>query len=114
MGPDYESRYRLYYVDNTMHTTQTAAPEDPRPVATTRVISYQGVLQQALRHLSDWVEKDVQPPPGSGYSYKDGQILLPSTATARKGLQPLVTVQVNGGEVARVKVGEPVSFTASA
>jgi hypothetical protein len=56
LGPLFEDRYRLWYVDNTMHTAQSAGPNDPRPVVTTRVISYQGVLQQALRDLVAWVE----------------------------------------------------------
>ena len=52
LGAQFDDRYRLYFIDNTMHTTQTASSRDPRPVATTRVISYQGALQQALRVLS--------------------------------------------------------------
>src|SRR5207237_2236345 len=112
MGEDYEKRYRLYFVDNTMHTTQLPSSGDPRPVVTTRVVSYQGVLQQALRHLAEWVEKGLEPPASTSYDFKDGQILLPGSAAKRRGPQPVVTVRANGAERADVKVGAPVRFTA--
>ncbi|HKV05793.1 MAG TPA: hypothetical protein VJO53_11905 [Candidatus Acidoferrales bacterium] len=112
LGPEFEDRYRLWYVDNTMHTTQVAGPNDPRPVATTRVISYQGVLQQALRDLAAWVEKGVAPPESTAYEVRDGQIVVPSSAAARKGIQPVVTLTANGAARAEVIVGEKVQFTA--
>lgn len=110
LGAQFDERYRLYFIDNTMHTTQHAAPGDPRPVATTRVISYQGVLQQALRDLSAWVEKGVRPPDSTSYKVADGQVLVPATARTRSGLQPVVTVQANDGARANVAVGESVTF----
>ncbi len=111
-GSKTDDRYRLYYVDNTMHTTQNAGANDPRPVATTRVVSYQGVLQQALRDLSAWVENGVAPPDNTDYRVEDGQVVVPPNAAARKGLQPVVTLTANGKARADVKVGEPVSFEA--
>jgi hypothetical protein len=114
LGPEFEDRYRLYYVDNTMHTTQNAAPNDPRPVATTRVISYQGVLQQALRDLAAWVEKGVAPPVSTTYKVVDGQVIVPSIAGERKGVQQVVSVEANGGVRADVKVGQAVEFNAVA
>jgi len=114
LGPQFEDRYRLYYVDNTMHTTQNAGPNDPRPVATTRVISYQGVLQQALRDLAAWVEKGVAPPESTTYKVVDGQVIVPPSAAERKGVQPVVSVQANGGSRTDAKVGETVEFRAVA
>ena len=114
LGPQFEDRYRLYYVDNTMHTTQNAGPNDPRPVATTRVISYQGVLQQALRDLVAWVEKGVAPPESTTYKVVDGQVIVPPSAAERKGVQPVVSVQANGGTRTDAKVGETVDFRAVA
>ena len=38
------------------------APDDPRPVRTTRIVNYGGVLEQALRDLAAWVEKGAAPP----------------------------------------------------
>jgi len=112
LGAQFDNRYRLYFIDNTMHTTQTSTPNDPRPVATTRVISYQGALQQALRDLSLWVEKGVAPPASSNYKVVDGQVIVSANAAERKGLQPVVRVAVNGAERADVKVGDRVEFNA--
>ncbi|HEY1926421.1 MAG TPA: hypothetical protein VGG92_03065 [Caulobacteraceae bacterium] len=112
LGPEIDDRYRLWFVENAMHTTQAVAPGEPRPVATTRVISYQGVLQQALRDLAAWVEQDIAPPLSSGYRVEDGQVVLAASAADRKGVQPVVTLTANGGAKALVKVGETVEFEA--
>jgi hypothetical protein len=112
LGSQFDNRYRLYYIDNTMHTTQTSTPSDPRPVATTRVISYQGALQQALRDLSNWVEKGVPPPGSTTYKVVDGQVIVPASAAERKGIQPVVHLTVNGGARADVDVGQKAEFSA--
>ena len=78
----------------------------------TRTISYLGVLQQALRDLSDWVEKGVEPPTTTNYKIEDGQVIIPPTADERKGIQPVITLKANGGARADTKVGIPVTFTA--
>lgn len=111
-GAAFEDKYRLYFVDHAVHTTQTVLPTDERPVATTRTISYQGVLQQSLRELADWVEKGVAPPPSSAYRIEDGQVLLPERAGDRLGLQPVAQLSANGGTIAHVKLGQPVTFDA--
>ncbi len=36
-----------------------------------------GVLYQALRDVSAWVEKGVPPPPSTSYKVVDGQIVVP-------------------------------------
>jgi hypothetical protein len=113
LGSQFDNRYRLYFIDNTMHTTQTAAPNDPRPVATTRVISYQGALQQALRDLSAWVERGVAPPASTAYKVVDGQVQVPASAAERKGLQPVVKITANGKQRAEVAVGAKVEFAAT-
>jgi hypothetical protein len=41
---------------------------------------------------------------------EDGQVIVPTSAAARKGVQPLVTLTANGGARAHVKVGQRVSF----
>lgn len=109
-GPGFEDNFRLYFVDHAMHTTQSARPNDPRPVVTTRTVNYTGVLHQALRDLSNWVEKGLVPPPSTVYKMEDGQVVVPPTATERKGVQPVVTLTANGGVRAEVAVGENVEF----
>jgi hypothetical protein len=112
LGPRLDDQYRLWFVDNSLHTPQMVMPGDLRPVATTRVINYTGVVQQALRDLSAWVEKGLAPPASTNYKMVDGQVQVPPTAAERKGIQPVVTVKANGGARAKVAVGETVEFTA--
>ena len=85
-----ESRYRIWYVDHAMHTGTNRCPEWPSPTppprANAAMVSYLGVLQQALRNLANWVEHDVVPPPAPTSSSSTA-IRLPSTAKARKGVQ---------------------------
>jgi hypothetical protein len=110
LGEKFHDRYRLYYIDNTMHTTQTAEPDDPRPVVTTRIVSYQGALQQTLRYLIGWVEEGIEPPAETQYSVVDGQIVVPERASERWGIQPTVKLTAAGGERVTVNVGDAVDF----
>jgi hypothetical protein len=110
LGGQFDDRYRLWFVENAMHTSQGVSPSDPRPVATTRVVSYQGVLQQALRDVAAWIEKGVAPPESTAYRVKDGQVVVPRSAAARKGVQPVVILTANGAACADVAVNEIVVF----
>jgi hypothetical protein len=104
LGARIDDYYRLWYVDNALHG---------QPVELTdniRVINYTGILQQALRDLSAWVEKGVPPPPTTNYRMVDNQVQLPPTAAERRGIQPVVTLTANGSARAEVAVGQPVRF----
>lgn len=102
-GEDYSNRYRLWYID---HGTHGRIP-DP-----TRTVTFQGVLQQALRDLAAWVERDIAPPEETRYQLQEGQILVPASAAERKGVQPVVSLLANGETGIVVNIGEPVAFTA--
>jgi hypothetical protein len=106
LGDNTDSHFRLWYVDRALHGDFTNQ-EDP-----TQTVSYLGVLQQALRDLSAWVETGVTPPATTTYRIEDGQVIVPPTAAERNGIQPVVLVQANGGARVEVQVGEPVAFTA--
>jgi hypothetical protein len=106
LGDRTDDHFRLWYTDHALHGDFTSQ-EDP-----TRTISYLGVLQQALRDLSAWVEKGIAPPAATAYKIEDGQVIIPATAKERKGIQPVVTLKANGGERSDVQVGKPVTFTA--
>jgi hypothetical protein len=112
LGDRLDDHYRIWFIDHAMHTTPMVGPDDPRPVRTTRAISYAPVLQQALRDLSAWVENGLAPPASTEYEIDDGQVLVPDTAAARKGIQPVAHVQVDGGVRSDVAVGQEVTFTA--
>lgn len=107
LGDKTDANFRLWYVDRALHA-DSATQEDP-----TQTVSYLGVLQQALRDLSAWVEKGVTPPATTNYSIVDGQVVLPPTAAERKGIQPVIVLKANGGERADVKTGEAVEFSAT-
>jgi hypothetical protein len=111
LGPRLDDRYRLWFIDHAMHTAPTVMPGDPKPVRTTRVVAYSGVLQQALRDLSAWVEHGIAPPASTAYEVIDGQVRVPARAAERRGIQPVVTVTANGRERADVPVGEAVEFS---
>ena len=112
LGEKFDDNYRLWYIDHSMHTPPVVMKFDTPPVITTRIINYAGVLQQALRDLSVWVEQGIAPPPSSIYKMTGAQVEVPPTAKERKGIQPVVNLKVEGGERADVKVGKKVKFSA--
>jgi hypothetical protein len=112
LGDRIDDQYRLWLVDHTLHTGPVVMPDAPRPVSTTRVVSYAGALQQALRDVAAWVERGIAPPPSTEFELEDCQIVVGATAAERRGIQPVATVTANGGERADVAVGEPVRFEA--
>lgn len=101
-----DQNFRLYFTDHANHA-DSKNPGDP-----THVVSYLGVLQQALLDLSDWVEKGIAPPPGTVYEVEQGQVVVPNAANDRKGIQPTIDLNVNGAEKASIKAGEEATFTA--
>jgi hypothetical protein len=106
-GSQIDDDYRLWYVDNANHVDPTTETRQ------THAVAYSGTVQYALRELSAWVEHDIVPPPTSGYRVQDGQVHVPASAAERKGIQPVVHLEVNGAERAEVSVGEAVTFTAT-
>lgn len=107
LGDRLDANFRLWFVDHAVHGDSTVQ-EDP-----TRTISYLGVLQQALRDLSAWVEKGQTPPQSTSYQMADGQVVVPGSAAERKGIQPVIRVQANGAKRANVSVGQAVTLTAT-
>jgi len=112
LGSRLDDHYRLYFIDNAMHTGPRPIPGEQPQVTSTRIIDYSGAVRQALRDLSAWVEKGLTPPASTVYEVVDGQVIVPPAAAERRGIQPVVTVRANGGVRAEVAVGEPVEFTA--
>jgi hypothetical protein len=103
-GAQTDQRFRLWYVDHALHGDMTRQ-EDP-----THTVSYLGVLQQALRDLAIWVEKDIPPPSTTAYAIDGGQVRVADKASSRKGLQPVVTVSAKAGRRIEAKAGTPVRF----
>lgn len=107
LGENLDNNFRLWFTDHANHA-DFEVPGDP-----THIVSYLGVLHQALRDLSAWVEKGVAPPMSTNYKIIDGQVEVPSSAAERKGIQPVIALKANGSERAEVKIGQSVVFTAT-
>ncbi|MEH0421317.1 Tat pathway signal sequence domain protein [Streptomyces sp. B21-083] len=108
LGDATDEDFRLWYVDNALHGDQERQ-EDP-----TRSVSYLGVLHQALRDLSGWVEQGVPPTASTDFAILDGQVEVPPSAAGRRGVQPVVLLTADGTDRADVRAGEPVSLCAVA
>ena len=108
LGDATDDHFRLWFVDNALHG-DSEIQESP-----THTISYLGMLHQALRDLSAWVEAGVAPPPSTTYEVVDGQVVVPAEARERRGVQPVVSLTVDGGTRADVPVGAEVTFRATA
>lgn len=101
LGDKADSDFRLWYNDRCTHGDIDDS---------TQVVGYNGVLQQALLDISDWVEKGIEPPLSSNYRVDDGQVVLAADASSRHGIQPVVTATIAGSKRADVKVGEQVDI----
>ncbi len=105
LGDSTNDNFRLWYTDHANHA------DFPYPGDPNYLVSYLGVLQQALLDLSAWVEKGIAPPATTNYEIKDGQVIVPNSAEERKGIQPVVHLKANGSDRTDIKVGEAVTFT---
>jgi hypothetical protein len=95
---------RVWYTDHALHG------DEPTTDAASRIVSYVPTLQQALRDLAAWVEKGTPPPASTTYRIVKGQVVVPPTAAERHGIQPVVTLRVDGAKRIEVKAGQPVTF----
>jgi len=107
LGDSLDQKFRIWYTDKALHGDNS---EQEYP---TRTVSYLGVLQQALRDLSQWVEKGVAPPASTSYTIEDGQVIVPTDASVRKGIQASVQLSVAGKKKMQVKKGQTFLLTAN-
>jgi hypothetical protein len=103
----FRDNYRLYYNDHADHLD---GPVDG--FRATYLVNYYGIVEQALRDMSAWVEKGVKPADSSRYNLRNGQIVVPDSASSRQGIQPTVDLTVRGCSSVTVKVGQSVTFDA--
>ncbi|MBV8691956.1 MAG: PKD domain-containing protein, partial [Actinobacteria bacterium] len=116
LGDKIDDQYRLWYVEHAMHTGAEPiaglAMADTTPSRRTRMVSYLGVLQQALRDVAAWAERGIAPPASTACECVDAQVRVPATAAERRGTQAVVHLTVNGGQRAEVRAGDAVTFDA--
>ena len=106
-GEDADNRVRLYYTDHALHGDQ------PDNEDANRIVSYTGMLQQALRDVAAWAEQGIAPPASTSYAIDDGQVLVPGNAAERQGIQPVVTLTVNGTDHYEAEAGDVIAFAGS-
>jgi len=104
LGERYDDNFRIWFNDNADHIT-------PGP-RTARLIQFDGIVQQALRDLSNWVEKGVAPSQSTRYEVSDGQVKVAENAFQRRGIQPVVDLTVDGKTQINIKAGQKVTFKA--
>jgi len=106
LGDKANDNFRLWYTDHANHG-DFPVPGDPD-----YIVSYLGVLQQALLDLSAWVEKGIEPAPTTNYTVVDGQVNVAPKAAERGGIQPTVELTVNGKKRTDIKAGDSVLLKA--
>ena len=105
----FKNNFRLYYNDNADHLEG--------PVTGTkanRIVSYDPIVEQALRDVAAWAERDAVAPRSTRYRMVDGQVIVPERASQRRGIQPVVDLAVRGGDRITVRVGQQVTFSGRA
>ena len=93
LGPWTDQNMRLWYTDNALHGDQEDQLDDK-----THAVPYNGVLQQALLDLSQWVEKGIEPALSTDYRIENAQVIVPETANERRGIQPVVKATIIGDD----------------
>ncbi len=104
----FRNTYRLYYNDHADHVGPTTDAQ------ASRIVSYEPIVEQALRDVAAWAERGMTPPRSTKYRVADTQIVLPRKASQRRGIQPVVDLKVRGHDRITVKAGQRVRFTAKA
>ena len=111
--PAAAEKFRLQWTENAEHIMPAMLPSAPTRSTASWLIDYTPIIEQGLVDLIRWVEEG-DAPPNTTYEYSHGQVSLPDTAAARGGIQPVVTLTVDGGVRADVQVGAPVVLEARA
>ncbi|MFI5047319.1 MAG: hypothetical protein ACHQIG_09675, partial [Acidimicrobiia bacterium] len=106
-GEASDDRFRMWWIEGGDYT--------PSPSDSTRYVDYSGVLQVAMGDLIAWVEDGTPPPASTVYTYDEfSKFTLPSAASERLGVQPVVRITANGASRAEVAAGEDVVFEVEA
>lgn len=111
LGTTFNDSFRVWFNDNADHHDGSVIVSGRSDNATIRLVSYVGILQQALRDLSKWVEEGEPAPASTAYTVNDGQVSVPENATDRRGIQPLVRLTADDATEVEVAVGGSVTLS---
>ena len=104
LGEDYDDNFRLWYNENADHIEYGAR--------THRLVQFDGIIQQAVRDVSAWVERRVVPAVTTSYDVVNSQVIVAGNAEERHGIQPVVDLTVNGVSRVDIELGQSVTFMA--
>ncbi|KLO91868.1 uncharacterized protein LW93_14763 [Fusarium fujikuroi] len=104
-GDEFDNKFRLHYTENADH--QMGPVVDSK---SSRIVDFTGMYEQHLRDLSVWCETGTYPSTSTNYTISNSQVRLPAMALERKGIQPVVSLSVNGSKQVEVKTGTTVTF----
>ncbi|KAH7347420.1 hypothetical protein B0T11DRAFT_333533 [Plectosphaerella cucumerina] len=108
LGDRFEDNYRLYYMEAGLHAIESPQFDPPHSAY---AVPAGGLVEQHLLDLSDWVERGVLPPKGTGYTIDElSQVHLATSAEDRGGIQATVALTVDGSNRTEAEVGEAVVF----
>lgn len=94
-GHQADEMFRIYYNDSANHSSTGTITGS----SASYLVGFGGLLNQAILDLANWVELGTNPKMSSNYSVAAlDQISLPEQAVDRRGLQPVVTLSVNGAD----------------
>jgi hypothetical protein len=99
--------FRLRWLQNAEHVPPFMAAPAPDRSNNTWLIEYSSHVEQSLADLTDWVEHGIEPAE-TFIEEVDGQIILPTSAKERGGIQPVVSVTSEGNKRVEVPAGAPV------
>jgi hypothetical protein len=104
-----EDNFRLWFNESADHHE---IHEGYRAYLNDRLISFTGILEQALMDLGNWVENGIEPPKSTEYEVVRNQLVIADAGRERGGIQPMVSLTVDGASVSRIALGETVHLTA--
>jgi len=102
-----EADFRIWLTENADHHTNHA---HHLPYLSSRLVNFNGILAQALRDLSAWVEKGIAPPVSTSYTVASSQLIIEENPAKRGGIQPAVKLTADGADGASMAIGKPVSL----
>jgi hypothetical protein len=103
-GAAADDTYRVYFNNRADHQ-EGEVSSDPASL-----VSYSGMVEQALRDIASWAEDGIPAPPSTQYVIEGAQVIVGSDADARGGVQPTAALTINGGERAEVETGQVVQL----
>ncbi|MGX9901360.1 hypothetical protein ACW0JT_18475 [Arthrobacter sp. SA17] len=111
LGDRVDDNFRVWLNDNADHLDGTVIASGPvAQYRSTRLIDYSGMLMQAVRDVSAWVETGAAPAKSTKYDLHDSQFTVPGNAAVRRGIQPTVDLTSDDQTRIDVAVGQPVTL----